>query len=159
MFVTKTKIAAAIMLLALLGSGVCLTRYSSGQSAPIEPPPPAKPAEKDARNDDANKPVEKSPLGLVHDFGKVPRGTQLRHTFRIINTSDVPLRILSARTSSGALNGRSTKDVLQPGEEGTLEVSLDSRRFSGPKTCVLWLTTANGKVPVTTDFYIKADSQ
>jgi hypothetical protein len=39
------------------------------------------------------------PDGVVHNFGKVPRGTQLRHAFRTVNTSDVPLRIASLRIS------------------------------------------------------------
>ena len=39
------------------------------------------------------------PDGLTHDFGKVQRGTQVYHAFRIVNTSDVPLRILSVRLS------------------------------------------------------------
>jgi hypothetical protein len=38
------------------------------------------------------------PDGLVHDFGKVPRGVQARHAFRVVNTSNVPLQIISVRT-------------------------------------------------------------
>ena len=41
------------------------------------------------------------PDGLTHDFGTVQRGTQLRHTFRVVNTSSVPLRIVSVRASMG----------------------------------------------------------
>jgi hypothetical protein len=39
------------------------------------------------------------PGGVVHDFGKVPSGTQAQHTFRVVNTSKVPLRIVSLRGS------------------------------------------------------------
>jgi hypothetical protein len=39
------------------------------------------------------------PDGLVHDFGKLPRGVQARHAFRVVNTSGVPLQILSLRQS------------------------------------------------------------
>jgi hypothetical protein len=35
------------------------------------------------------------PDGLQHDFGKVPQDLQCKHTFRIVNTTNVPLRILS----------------------------------------------------------------
>lgn len=43
-------------------------------------------------------PVNKMfPDGLDHDFGKVQRGIQARHVFRIINTSKVPLEIVSLR--------------------------------------------------------------
>ena len=39
------------------------------------------------------------PDGTVHDFGKVKRGTQCKHSFRIVNTSKVPLEITSLRCS------------------------------------------------------------
>jgi hypothetical protein len=48
--------------------------------------------------------------------------------------------------------------VLQPGEEGSLEVSFDARRFIGRKTSRLWLLTDNGKKTATV-FYVTADSQ
>jgi hypothetical protein len=37
------------------------------------------------------------PNGVEHDFGTVRPGTQLRHAFRIVNTSNVPLQIISVR--------------------------------------------------------------
>jgi hypothetical protein len=39
------------------------------------------------------------PDGFEHDFGKVPSGIQVKHAFRVVNTSKVPLRIVSLRTS------------------------------------------------------------
>ena len=111
MFVTKIKIATTMMLMALTCNGVCLTRYptmQAGQSAPIQAPPPqdndAKLSEKDAENEYAKKlPGEtvttKFPDGLEHDFGKVQSGTVAKHAFRVVNTSSVPLRIISLRRS------------------------------------------------------------
>jgi len=106
MFVTKIKIATTITLMALACSSACLTGYSSmqaGQSAPGQDPPrfdpptdkDAKEPELDAENKDAKKSAERFPIGFVHDFGKVTRGTQCHHAFRIVNTSDVPLKIIS----------------------------------------------------------------
>jgi hypothetical protein len=110
MFVIKIKIAAAITVMTLTCSGVCLTGYSSmqaGQSAPIQAPPPrdydAKLPEMDAGNEDAKKLGENEnagkmfPGGLEHDFGKVQSGTQAKHAFRVVNTSNVTLRIVSLR--------------------------------------------------------------
>jgi hypothetical protein len=48
--------------------------------------------------------------------------------------------------------------VLEPGEEGQLEFSLDTRRFFGRRTQDMYLKTDNGKV-VETIFRIIADSQ
>jgi hypothetical protein len=49
--------------------------------------------------------------------------------------------------------------VLQPYEEGKVEASLDTRRFTGPKTCVGYLETDDGKTMMVTLFYVKADAQ
>ena len=37
------------------------------------------------------------PDGRHFDFGKAKAGTIVRHTFRVVNTSDVPLEIVSVR--------------------------------------------------------------
>jgi hypothetical protein len=46
--------------------------------------------------------------------------------------------------------------VLQPNEEGKVEISLDTSRFKGRKTCALFLEWDNGKTAV---FHVTADSQ
>jgi hypothetical protein len=96
MFGVTTKIATTILLIPLTCGGVCLLGYSSmqaGEMSPDQAPPP--------KDTDAKKAAEKTnkmfPDGLVHDFGPVLRGRQLTHTFRIVNTSDIPLRITSVR--------------------------------------------------------------
>ena len=38
------------------------------------------------------------PDGRHYDFGTVKRGERPRHTFRIVNRSDVPLQLISVRT-------------------------------------------------------------
>ena len=38
------------------------------------------------------------PDGLEHDFGTVQSGTFAKHAFRIVNTSNLPLRLISLRT-------------------------------------------------------------
>ena len=39
------------------------------------------------------------PDGREYDLGKVKRGTIVKHTFRIVNTSYVPLEILSVKST------------------------------------------------------------
>ena len=85
MFVTRIKIATTIILVALTCSVVCLMGY-------------AKASYKGPASKDATKTIESMfPDGLTYNFGKVLRGTQPYHVFRIANTTDVPLRILSVR--------------------------------------------------------------
>jgi hypothetical protein len=68
MLVIKIGTAAAIMLMAVAGGGLCGTKKS---------------AETD----------KMFPDGLEYDFGTVQRGTRVTHAFRIVNTTDSPLKI------------------------------------------------------------------
>lgn len=79
--------------------------------------------------------------GTQHDFGVVPRGAQLKHTFKMKNIYKVPLELTNLKPScSACLTWDLSKQVLQPNEEGTLEVNVDARRFSGPKSFTLSVT-------------------
>lgn len=73
-------IATILLLMALIGNSACLLASSSEEEKVS-----------------AETTVTMFPDGLVHDFGKVKRGTQARHVFRVVNTSDVPLRFVSLR--------------------------------------------------------------
>jgi hypothetical protein len=96
-------LVGAITLIAFTG-GVWVTGHSflpAPERVPAQPVTPpganADPPGKDAKDADAKDLVESSPFALVHDFGKVPRGTIAKHTFRFINTSNAPLRVISLR--------------------------------------------------------------
>jgi hypothetical protein len=166
MFVTKIRIAMTIVLMALTGSGICLTRNSLMEEGQDGPTPPAlaqhtgsKQPDKGAGIDDDEKTSESAPFGIVHDFGEVQRGPQATHAFCFFNTSGIPLKVNSVRCSMGAITAWATKMEIQPGEEWKLEVSVDTRRFRGPRTQSVWLVTDNGQKMVTTVFHITADAQ
>jgi hypothetical protein len=161
MFARKIRIPISFLLFSLTLGAILLAWHSSmlaEQPAPIQPAPPeiTDMTEKGPEDKQAAKPA---PFGFVHDFGDVPRGTPCKHSFRIVNTSNVPLRIISFnRAGCSRITGRSTKDVLQPWEEGELEISLDTRLYSGHTTIFTWLHTDNGKL-MYTYFLITADVQ
>ncbi len=75
MFVLRTSAATATLLLALAGNGPC-----PGAAGPVLGKAPA-------------GATAIFPDGVVHDFGKVQRGTQARYAFRVVNTSAGPLRV------------------------------------------------------------------
>jgi hypothetical protein len=100
------KIATATMLVALTCSDISLTELSSVQAGAPDPPPPPSPQGKDFKvhNKAAEKPAEKIdekmfPDGYTFDFEKVPHGALVKHAFRIVNMSNVPLQIVSVRFS------------------------------------------------------------
>jgi hypothetical protein len=49
----------------------------------------------------------------------------------------VPLEITSVRVSCGCVTAKESKKVLQPQEEGTLDITMDGRKFSGSKSITI----------------------
>jgi hypothetical protein len=114
-----------------------------------------------ARNDkerDARKDAP-FPDGRSHDFGKVKPSTKLKHTFRIVNTSDAVLALTSVRVSAACVAGALNKKVLQPGEEGKLEVTVDARRFKGARTMWVFLDMDHHNDIGTIIFTVTANSE
>jgi hypothetical protein len=72
--------------------------------------------------------------GLSHDFGSVPYGAQLLHKFRITNIYAVRMEITGIKAGCGCVNAEPKKRVLESRESTEIEVSMDARRFKGPKT-------------------------
>src|SRR3954469_22805169 len=76
----------------------------------------------------------------VHDFGVVPRGAQLKHSFKITNIYKEPLEITNVRVSCNCLTAVPSAKVLQPNETATLDLTMDGRQFSGPKSIRIYVT-------------------
>jgi hypothetical protein len=76
----------------------------------------------------------------THDFGTVARGAQLYHRFPVTNIYAVPLEFTNLRISCGCLTATAVPKVLQPRESGYIEVTMDARRFNGPKTVTVHVT-------------------
>jgi hypothetical protein len=143
MSVTGCKVVATVLLMVLTGAGAY----------------PSEAGNEDGKGPDEARIVRMFPDGVEHDFGTVQRGTLATCTFRIVNTSNVPLKIVSYLTPSmSPLSATVTRSVLQPNETGKLEIYVDTHRFSGKRTWRVKLETENGK-PMVTEFRITADSQ
>jgi hypothetical protein len=78
--------------------------------------------------------------GLNHDFGSVPRGAQLSHRFVITNIYAVRMEITSLKSGCGCVSATAAKRVLEPRESTTIDVTMDARRFTGPKTVGITIT-------------------
>jgi hypothetical protein len=83
----------------------------------------------------------------AHDFGTVPRGAKLRHTFVLINRLNEPVTLLNVRASCGCTTGRATTSLVPPGGSAAVEAELDTRNFVGKKATVLYVSfvTASGR--------------
>jgi hypothetical protein len=74
------------------------------------------------------------PQALVHDFGNVPFGSMLHHSFPIYNPWAIPIEITEVRVSCGCVTARVSKNVIQPRETANLEVNMDTLRFKRPES-------------------------
>src|ERR1043166_10270857 len=81
-------------------------------------------AQESHQKEDSDAKDKRFPDGLSHDFGKVAYGAHVKHTFRIVNTSDSPVEITSVRLSAGR-QVKASMDIskLNPKEVGKLLVA------------------------------------
>jgi hypothetical protein len=77
--------------------------------------------------------------GTTHDFGSVPRGSQLYHRFKITNIYAVPLEI-SARVGCNCLTATTSAKILEPLQDGYIDITMDTRKFPGPRTVSIHFT-------------------
>lgn len=66
-----------------------------------------------------------------HDFGDINPGDVVKHTFEFTNTGKTPLLIENAQAACGCTTPSWTKEPVQPGGKGTIEVQFDSHGKSG----------------------------
>jgi hypothetical protein len=75
------------------------------------------------------------------DFGSVPYGKTLIHRFKMTNNYDRPLHVASLRTSCGVCTKAAVEKAdLQPGESGTVIVTVDTRNYVGFRTFTVYIT-------------------
>src|SRR3954463_16028203 len=81
-----------------------------------------------------------------HDFGPVPRGGKVRHSFVMTNRLSEPITITNVRASCGCTSGKAGASLVPPGQSAVVEAEMDTRNFVGPKATTLYvsLVTASG---------------
>lgn len=77
---------------------------------------------------------------LSHDFGNVPIGPQLQHTFYFKNNTTHSLHIGSVRVSCGCVSAAADGRVIAPGQTGFVHASMDTKRFVGTKSVTVFVT-------------------
>ena len=73
------------------------------------------------------------------DFGSVRRGERVRHEFRLTNTLDQPIHLSAVRVSAAFLIAAGKDRWIAPHESVTIPVEMDTRRFSGDRTAVVYV--------------------
>ena len=84
-----------------------------------------------------------------HHFGVITQGEKVSYSFKFTNTGKAPLIISSAHASCGCTVPEYTKDPVQPGETGYVNVTYNSEGKSGMESKTVTLianTVPNTKV-------------
>lgn len=81
------------------------------------------------------------------DFGYIPKGSRVTHTFIIKNTGEDSLKNLKARPSCGCTAAPLEKTTLMPGDSTFLEVTFNAKNFNGPVTKTIYLESNDPNNP------------
>jgi hypothetical protein len=73
------------------------------------------------------------------DFGTVARGSKLRHSFRLVNTTSYDIHIADTRAKCGCTDVKLGARDIPPGTQTVIEATLDTTRFVGFKPSGLTL--------------------
>ena len=68
------------------------------------------------------------------------RGSKVRHTYRVVNTTNEEIRIVNTHPKCGCTDVRLGARVIPPATQTTIEVTLDTTKFQGFKASGLTLT-------------------
>ena len=74
-----------------------------------------------------------------HDFGAVARGTKLRYTFWLVNTTNTDIHIVGWQAKCGCTDVKVGARDIPPGTRTPIEATLDTTRFQGVKNSGLTL--------------------
>lgn len=93
----------------------------------------------------------------VFDFGDAVKGSQLTHTFKFTNTGDQKLIIDSLDLECNCLSYELSKTELEPGEEATITVTLNTSNLSGLtiRKIILYANIENAKKEISVMTEIK----
>lgn len=82
-----------------------------------------------------------------HNFGNVNEGDVVEYTFKFSNVGQSTLKITNVKTSCGCTAALISSDKIQPGEEGTLNVKLNTKNRSGKVSKTITVNSNDPKSP------------
>jgi hypothetical protein len=85
--------------------------------------------------------------GAVFDFGTVERGMRVEHTFGLPNRGSGDLRIDHVKSSCGCTVAVVSEQIVPPGGEARVAVSLDTAGLAGRTTKTVTLYTNDPELP------------
>ncbi len=83
----------------------------------------------------------------VWNFGDTKQGKVLTHVFSFQNTGDVPLVIHNVRTSCGCAAALISQREVQPGKDGEIKVTFNTRGYEGNQTKYIYVDSNDPSNP------------
>ena len=106
----------------------------------------------------ASQPSNKQPVitfdKMEHDFGTILQGERVTYTFHFTNTGNMPLIVSNVKTSCGCTIGDFSRAPVEPGKQGTIRATYDSKGHHGMQTRTL--TVVSNTNPNQTVLRLKA---
>jgi hypothetical protein len=96
----------------------------------------------------------------THDFGTVAKGSKLRYSFKVVNSTDKELHISGYKTKCGCTEVKIGADTVPPGTQTTIEATLDTAKFQGVKASGLTLVIdrpSTTEIDLNMTCFIRAD--
>jgi len=90
------------------------------------------------------------------DFGSVNQGGVLKHDFTFKNETSGILKITGINTSCGCIASQAEKKSLAPGESAVINVTFNSKGYSGEVKQFIYVNTDNAGLPIIR-FIVKAE--
>ncbi len=94
-----------------------------------------------------------------HDFGNVAHGTLMSHKFPFKNIYAVPLEVTISRISCGCTTAATSTQKVEPHGSGTIDVNMNGRVFTGPRTVRVYVTFSSPQFYSTAELRVIANSR
>jgi Protein of unknown function (DUF1573) len=94
------------------------------------------------------------------DLGTVAKGAKIRHTYRLVNTSNQDVHIVQYQTKCGCTEVKIGARDIPPGTQTTIEATIDTTRFENLKVSGLTVyfdRPQSGAVDLTLSCFIRGD--
>jgi len=76
------------------------------------------------------------------DFGSVPHGPTVQHSFKVTNNTKQVVQIANVRVSCGCVSAHAVQNVLQPGESTAVVANMDTSRFYNHRSVTVYVSFA-----------------
>ena len=113
----------------------------------------------------ATQPSDKQPIltfdKTEHDFGTILQGERVTYTFHFTNTGNMPLIVSNVKTSCGCTIGDFSPAPVEPGKQGTIKATYDSKGHHGfqTRTLTVFANTNPNQTTLTLKGYVKTPDQ